>query len=273
MFSYLGYGVGLRPYYYKTILETLPAVDWFEVMTEDYLGLGGRPLDILTRIRGHYPIALHGVSLSIGGSDPLNMDYLKKVKNLYEYIHPAWISDHLGWSGVNGINTHDLLPLPYTEEAVHHIAKRVQKVQEFFGFQILLENVVNYISYSHSCLTECDFISAIAEEADCLILLDINNLYINALNQELDPIKYLDSLLKNRVQQFHMGGHEKHSEYIIDSHDEPIVPAVWELYKEALKRFQFFSLCIERDANFPPFIDLLSELEHARDITEKYIGK
>lgn len=262
----LGFGLGLRTVHYETILADKPPVDWFEVITENYLVAGGKPLYYLDRIRTEYPMVMHGVSLSIGGTDALNLDYLRQVKALAERIEPAWISDHLCWTGVNGVNLHDLLPLPYTEEAIRHVVDRVTTVQDFLGRRILLENVSSYVTYAHSEMTEWEFLSAVAERADCLILLDINNIYVSAHNHGFEPSVYLDNVPIERVWQFHLAGHINQGDIIIDSHGDTIIDPVWSLYETALRRFGPVSTMIERDDNIPPFPELLAELEQARRI-------
>ncbi len=262
----LGFGLGLRTDHYETILADKPPVDWFEVITENYLVPGGKPLYYLDRIRADYPMVMHGVSLSIGGTDALNFDYLRQVKTLAERIEPAWISDHLCWTGVNGVNLHDLLPLPYTEEAVQHVVNRVRTVQDFLGRRILLENVSSYLTYAQSEMSEWDFLSAVAERSDCLILLDINNIYVSAHNHGFDPHIYLHNVPVNRVQQFHLAGHLDLGNIIIDSHGDSVIDPVWSLYQSALHRFGPVSTMIERDDNIPPFGELLAELEIARRI-------
>jgi uncharacterized protein (UPF0276 family) len=262
----LGFGLGLRTDHYETILADKPPVDWFEVITENYLVPGGKPLYYLDSIRADYPMVMHGVSLSIGGTDALNLDYLRQAKALAERIEPAWISDHLCWTGVNGVNLHDLLPLPYTEEAIQHVANRVSIVQEFLGRRILLENVSSYITYAHSEMTEWEFLSAVSKRADCLILLDINNIYVSAHNHAFDPLDYLDNVPVNRVQQFHLAGHLNLGNIIIDNHGDTVIDPVWSLYEVALHRFGPVSTMIERDGNIPPFAELLAELDVARQI-------
>lgn len=262
----LGFGLGLRKEHYQEILDTRPAVDWFEVLTENYLVPGGKPLYFLDRIREIYPLVMHGVSLSIGSSDPLNIDYLKQVKALAGRIEPHWISDHLCWTGLNGVNAHDLLPLPYTEEALMHVVGRIQQVQEFLDRRLLIENVSSYLTYTESAMTEWQFLSEIAARADCLILLDINNIHVSAMNHGFDPQDYLNAIPVNRVQQFHLAGHSTYEHYIIDTHDAPIIEAVWELYASARKRFGDVSTMIERDDNIPELEVLLAELDRARHI-------
>lgn len=263
---FLGYGLGLRPSHYSDILAQRPDVDWFEALTENYLVPGGKPLYFLEQVRALYPVVLHGVSLSIGASEPLDLDYLRQVKALAERIDAAWISDHLCWTGTHGINLHDLMPLPYTEEAILHVASRVRQAQDILGRQLLLENVSSYVTYRASQLSEWEFLSAIAEAADCLILLDINNIHVSAFNHGFDPHDYLNGIPIERVRQFHLAGHENHGDYIIDTHDQPVINAVWELYAAALRRFGPVSTMIERDDNIPPLDELLTELDQARRI-------
>jgi uncharacterized protein len=265
---FLGFGLGLRAPHYTTILETRPKIDWFEAITEDFLVEGGRHLYYLQRIREYYPCVLHGVSLSIGSHDPLNHAYLEKVKALASRIEPAWISDHLCWTGVQGLNMHDLLPLPYTEEALKHLVPRIQQVQDVLGRQILLENVSSYIEYQDSMLTEWEFLAAVAEQADCLILLDINNIYVSSVNHHFDPQRYLEGIPVHRVRQFHLAGHKRCGDYIIDTHDAPLIEAVWSLYTQAVRRFGKVATMIERDENIPALAELLQELQHAKQIAE-----
>ncbi len=267
--AYLGFGLGLRPAHYEAILNESPAIDWFEIISENYLVPGGKPLHYLDRIRARYPMVMHGVSLSIGSTDPLNRDYLKQLRELADRVEPAWISDHLCFTGVHGVNAHDLLPLPYTEEAIRHVAARVSEVQEFFGRRILLENVSSYVTYPESEMHEWDFLGEIAERADCLILLDINNIYVSGFNHEFDPRTYLEAVPVERVQQFHLAGHHNHGDYIVDTHDEPVIDPVWQLYKTAVRRFGRVSTMIERDDNIPPLPKLLAELEQARRIAAR----
>jgi len=264
----LGFGLGLRTDHYQIILDEKPTVDWFEVITENYLVPGGKPLHFLDRIRADYPLVMHGVSLSIGGTDALNFDYLSQVKSLSRRIEPAWISDHLCWTGVNGVNLHDLLPLPYTEEALQHVVNRVKTVQDFLGRRLLLENVSSYVTYAHSEMAEWDFLSAIAERADCLILLDINNIFVSAHNHDFDPLVYLNNVPINRVQQFHLAGHLNLGNIIIDSHGDSVIEPVWTLYKAAVQRFGPVSTLLERDDNVPSLADLMAELDMARQVAD-----
>ena len=263
---WLGFGLGLRPTHYESILNGSPAIDWFEIISENYLVPGGKPLYYLDRIRERYPLAMHGVSLSIGAQDALNREYLKQLRALAERIEPEWISDHLCWTGAHGLNAHDLLPLPYTEEALRHVVARVEEVQDFLGRRILLENVSSYVTYPESEISEWEFLREIAGRADCLILLDINNIHVSSVNHEFDPRTYINAIPVDRVWQFHLAGHRNHGDYIIDTHDEPVIDPVWELYAQAVRRFGRVSTMIERDDNIPPLPELLSELDHARQI-------
>lgn len=270
---YLGYGLGLRSDHYESVLQTRPSVDWFEILSENYMVDGGKPLHYLNRIREHYPMVMHGVSMSIGSVEPLNRDYLKQLKALIQRVEPVWISDHLCWTGLNGLNLHDLMPLPYTEEAIQHVVERVAQVQDFLGRQILLENVSSYVSYSDSQISEWEFLREIAERADCLILLDINNIYVSAFNHNFDPDSYLQHIPIERVYQFHLAGHTHQDNLIIDTHDHPIADPVFDLYARAVQRFGRVSTMIERDDNIPPLSELLDELDQVRTIAEQQLAK
>jgi len=268
----LGFGLGLRVDHYEAILAGRPAVDWFEALTENYLVPGGKPLDYLRRIRERYPLAMHGVSLSIGSTAPLDREYLRQVKALAARIEPAWISDHLCWTGVGGRNTHDLLPLPYTEEALENVVARVRTVQDILGRRILLENVSSYVAFSDSRLTEWEFLAEVARRADCLILLDVNNIYVSAVNHEFDALEYLDAVPAERVQQIHLAGHENHGDYLVDTHDHPVPDPVWELYAHAVGRFGAVSTMIERDDHIPPLVELCAELDAARALCARTLA-
>lgn len=267
-FPYLGFGVGLRPKHYREILSTQPAVDWFEIVSEDYLVEGGNPLFFLDKVRENYPVVMHGVSLSIASCDELNQDYLKQLKQLANRIQPSWISDHLCWTGVNQINAHDLLPVPYTEEALDHIVKRIDVVQNFLGQAILLENVSTYVTFKNSEISEWEFLTEVAKRSGCYILLDINNIYVSAFNHGFDPKTYINFIPVEKVKQFHLAGHTNYENYIIDTHDHDIVEAVWQLYEYALRRFPRASVLIERDDHIPPLEELLQESKKAKSIAE-----
>ncbi len=262
-FPALGYGVGLRPPHYHRVLETRPAVDWFEVISENFLVAGGRPLDVLTRVRADYPVVLHGVSLSIGSTAPLDRDYLARLRALAERIQPAWISDHLCWTGVGGHNLHDLLPLPYSEEALGHVAERVQRVQDALGRRIALENVSSYLTFCDSVLAEWEFLAAVAARADCAILLDVNNVFVSAFNHGFDARDYLVGVPVERVVQFHLAGHSDHGSHLLDTHDHPVCDGVWALYATAVHRFGALPTLIEWDDHIPAFDDLHAEAGRA----------
>ena len=261
---YLGFGLGLRPGHYQAILDTRPAVDWFEILSENYMVPGGQPLSWLDRIRARYPVVMHGVSLSIGSTEPLDRAYLASLKALAARAEPVWISDHLCWTGIDGKNLHDLLPLPYTEEALAHVAGRIMQVQDYLGRRILIENVSSYLTFRDAAMTEWEFLRALAERADCLLLLDINNVYVSSVNHGFDARVYLDAMPRGRVAQFHLAGHRDLGTHIIDTHDQAIVDPVWALYAYALHRFGAVSTMIERDDKIPPVAEMVRELDRAR---------
>lgn len=267
-----GFGLGLRPAHYEEIAATRPSLGWLEILTENFLVAGGRPLEWLERLRADYPVVMHGVSLSIGSVDPLDETYLREVKALADRVEPLWISDHLCWTGVDGRNLHDLLPLPCTEDAIRHVAERVEKVQGFLGRRILLENVSSYVVYRHSTLTEWEFLSEIADRADCLILLDVNNIYVNACNHGFDGEAYLAGIPASRVQQIHLAGHSNCGDYIIDTHDAPVIDPVWDLYCSAIRRLGPVATMIERDDHIPPLAVLLDELDRARRLAKDVLA-
>lgn len=265
---YLGFGLGLRVDHYEALLDEPGDVEWLEIVSENYLVPGGRPLRWLERFRERFPLVMHGVSLSIGGTDPLDMSYLDQLAALARHVEPAWVSDHLCWTGVQGVNLHDLMPLPYTEEALAHVVDRVRRVQDRLGRRILLENVSSYIRFAHSQLSEWEFLAEVAERADCLILLDINNVHVSAHNHGFSALDYLDGMPASRVQQFHLAGHEQGDALLIDTHDAPVGDAVWRLYVEAVRRFGHVSTMIERDDRIPPLAELRAELAHARALAD-----
>lgn len=259
-----GFGLGLRREHYAAILADAPQVDWFEILTENYLVAGGAPLHWLERIRARYPLVMHGVSLSIGGTDPLDARYLRAVRRLARRIEPAWISDHLCWTGVDGTNLHDLMPLPYTEGALRHVARRVQQVQDALGQRILLENVSSYLSYAQAEMSEWEFLAELTRRADCDVLLDVNNVYVSARNHGFDPHRYIDAVPAARVRQIHLAGHRDLGHCLIDTHDAPVCEAVWRLFEYTLRRLGPVPSMIERDAHIPPLAALVEELDEAR---------
>jgi len=263
---HLGFGLGLRSEHYNDLLATDHKIDWLEILSENYMIDGGKPLYYLDQICERYPVVMHGVSLSIGSVDPLNRNYLQELKNLAQRVKPKWISDHLCWTGTQGINLHDLMPLPYTEEALQHLTNRIRQVQDFLGQRILLENVSSYLTYQHSTISEWEFLREIAERADCLILLDINNIHVSAHNHSFDPLTYLNAMPAERIQQIHLAGHLNNGDYSIDTHDHDIIESVWDLYAESVRRFGAVSAMIERDDDIPPLATLITELQKARRI-------
>jgi len=269
----LGFGLGLRSEHYLDFIDEYQPVDWLEILSENYMIAGGKPLYYLDKICERYPVVMHGVSLSIGSVDPLNQTYLNDLKTLAQRIKPKWISDHLCWTGTQGINLHDLMPLPYTEEALQHLTDRIKKVQDFLGQRILLENVSSYLTYQHSTISEWEFLSAVAKQSDCLILLDINNIHVSAHNHSFDPLTYLEALPAERIQQIHLAGHLNKGDYSIDTHDHEIIESVWNLYAESLRRFGPVSTMIERDDDIPPLDTLLNELQKARDVSARTLAE
>jgi uncharacterized protein (UPF0276 family) len=249
----LGVGLGLRTTHYAHILAERPAVDWFEILSENYMQTRGRPLAVLDQIAETYPIAMHGVSLSIGSNDELDWDYLVELKTLKERVRARWVSDHLAWTGIAGRNTHDLLPVPFTEEALVRMAEKIRQVQSFLEAPLVLENPSSYVEMAGAEMTEWEFLAALAHEADCGILLDVNNVYVSAFNHGFDPHAYLARVPYERVVQLHVGGHTRHETHMIDTHIGPVIEPVWELFAEAYRRAGVVSTLLEWDAEIPPF--------------------
>ncbi|HKZ07448.1 MAG TPA: DUF692 domain-containing protein [Methylomirabilota bacterium] len=263
---FLGHGIGLRPKHFPRLWDGTARVDWFEAISENCMVAGGRPRAALERARALAPLVLHGVSLSIGSTDPLDAEYLGMLRALIERYEPAWVSDHLCWSGVEGRRAHDLLPLPYTEEALVHVVERIVAVQERLGRQILIENVSSYLTYAHSTLTEWEFLAAMAERADCGLLLDVNNVYVSAANHGFSAEAYLAGLPADRVGQIHLAGHTDMGTYLFDTHDGPVIEAVWDLYREAVRRFGRVSTLVEWDDRIPELEVVCAEAERARTV-------
>lgn len=263
---WLGFGLGLRPDHYTDVLEGNPPVDWFEILSENYMVPGGKPLYYLDRFAERYPLVMHGVSLSLGSCDPLDTAYLDELCTLAMRANPRWVSDHLCWTGVDGLNLHDLMPLPYTDEALRHVATRIRRVQEILERPFLIENVSSYVSYRHSTMSEWAFLAALAEEADCGILLDVNNVYVSARNHGFDPMTYIRAMAPSRVWQIHLAGHTDLGDCIIDTHDAAVVDPVWDLYARTVAMLGPVSTMIERDGNIPPLAEVLAELATARRI-------
>ncbi|RME97438.1 MAG: DUF692 domain-containing protein, partial [Alphaproteobacteria bacterium] len=260
------------PRHYGEILEGEPELDWFEIISENYMVPGGQPLRMLDRIAARYPLVMHGVSLSIASTAPLDLDYLEALKRLAARVEPQWISDHLCWTGVHGRNMHDLLPIPYTQEALDHVCSRVHQVQDILGRALTLENVSTYVSFAASEMSEWEFISQLTRRTGCWLLLDVNNVHVSAFNHGYDARTFIDGIPRGRVVQFHVAGHSDMETHIIDTHDAPVTDAVWDLYAYALKRFGPVSTMIERDARIPPLAELLDEVEMARGIARRILG-
>jgi len=264
----LGIGLGLRTVHYSTIVESQPSVDWFEIISDNYVQTVGRPLDFLEAIAATYPIVMHGVSLSIGSTDPLDEEYLRELGALRDRVGALWVSDHLCWTGVAGRNAHDLLPMPYTEEALRHVIGRVRQVQDFLGAPLVLENPSTYVEFAGASMREWEFLGRLAEDADCALLLDVNNVYVSAKNHGFDPLTYLEAVPFDRVVQFHVAGHTDHGTHIIDSHIGPVVDPVWRLLAIAHERAQGASVLLEWDAEIPSF-----EVTHAEALrAREFIG-
>jgi uncharacterized protein len=261
-----GFGLGLRTAHYREFVESQPALDWLEIISDNYLIAGGKPLQMLDQIRADYPMVMHGVSLSIGSADGLDLAYLAQIKKLAARVEPLWISDHLCWTGLQGRNSHDLLPLPYTEEALQLVVKHIRQVQDILGRRFVLENVSSYLTYRSSEMSEWQFLKHICEEADCLLLLDVNNIYVSSVNHGFDPLTYLHHLPPQRIQQIHLAGHSNNGDHIIDTHDEPVAEPVWVLYAEACRHAGNVATMIERDDNIPPLPELLAEVNRARQV-------
>jgi uncharacterized protein (UPF0276 family) len=261
----LGHGVGLRREHFDRVLSAPTRVDWFEVISENFMVKGGRPLHILERVRRDYPLVLHGVSLSIGSTDPLDRDYLEGLRELAARIQPSWVSDHLCWTCIGGHNSHDLLPLPYTEEALEHVVSRLAAVQEHLGQRIALENAATYLGFSGSSMPEWEFLSEVAHRADCGILLDVNNVYVNAVNHGFDPEKYLAAVPAERVWEIHLAGHTDRGSHLLDTHSARVCDEVWALYRFASRRFGAVASLVEWDEEIPDWDTLESESLRARD--------
>jgi hypothetical protein len=270
---YLGFGLGLRPQHYQDIFDGDPNVDWFEVISENYMVPGGQPLKMLDRIRERYPIVMHGVSLSIASTAPVNEVYLRDLKALAKRSEPVFISDHLCWTGVHGVNLHDLLPVPYTQEALDHVVSRVHHVQDYLGQAIALENVSSYVQFSHSEMSEWEFIAELTKRTGCWLVFDVNNVFVSAFNHEFDAHAFIEGIPKERIVQFHLAGHEHNMSHIVDTHDALICDEVWDLYRAALRHFGPVSAIIERDDHIPPLNELVSELDQARAVAAETLGR
>lgn len=266
MFPRLGFGLGLRPPHYEDILSGEPAVDWWEVISENFLVAGGNPRSVLRQVAARWPVVLHGVSLSIGSVDPLDDDYLARLAALVDEVDPPIVSDHLCWASLGGHSAHDLWPLPYTEEALALVVDKVGRVQDRLGRRILLENPSSYVTFAASQIGEAEFLAELARRADCGILLDVNNVYVSAHNHGWDAAAYLAAIPVERVGQIHLAGHCDRGTHLLDTHDHPVCDDVWQLYADAIARFGQVSTMIERDDAIPPLDELIEELDRARAI-------
>lgn len=264
-----GFGLGLRPDHYPDFLREPQPVDWLEIISENYMVSGGKPLAMLDAIRTDYPMVMHGVSLSIGSDEPFDMDYLAALKALERRVEPLWISDHLCWTGINAHNTHDLLPLPYDAPALDCVVENIGRVQDYLGRRILIENPSSYVTFRSSDRSEWEFLAEMAGRADCVLLLDVNNIYVSARNHGFDPEDYLAGLPADRIQQIHLAGHSDMGDYVIDTHDADVCDAVWDLYASAIRRFGSVATMIERDDAIPPLADVLAELDCARALAAR----
>ena len=262
-FPDLGLGVGLRPKHYPHIFEHEPQVDWFEIISENYLDTEGRPIYYLDRLAERYPIVMHGVSMSIGSTDPLDFDYLGKLKALAKRVNTQWLGDHLCWTGVNGINGHDLYPLPTNEAVLEHVIKRIKVVQDFLERPIVIENPSSYVTFTDSTLSEEVFIRQMALESGCALLLDVNNVYVSGRNHDFDPFDYLDEVPWEHVVQIHLAGHSDMGTHCIDTHDDHVIDEVWALYAEVHRRVGPRSTLLEWDEDIPDFETLHAEVKKA----------
>ncbi len=267
-----GFGLGLRTQHYGDFLASRQNLDWLEIITENFLVEGGKPLHMLDRMRQDYPVAMHGVAMSIGAAQGVDLAYLKKVKALADRIEPLWVSDHLCWIGPGPEQLHDLYPLPYTDEAARHVITQIQRAQDVLQRRLVIENVSSYIDFAGNSASEWQFLSHIANSADCLLLVDVNNIYVSSVNHGFDPLDYLDALPIDRVQQIHLAGHSDHGSYIVDTHDHPVAAPVWSLYAQACQRFGMVATMIERDDNIPALAELIEELGIARGIASQSLA-
>ena len=261
----LGCGIGLRFQHIDQILAEKPPIPWLEILSDNYLTAGSVQQDYAIEIAQYYPVTLHGVGMSLGATEPFNEDYFQRLKAFANQVNPAWISDHLCWTSAHGWVSHDLLPLPYTEATIKHVVQRIREAQDRLERRLVIENVSSYLQYQQSTLTEWEFITAVAEEADCKILLDVNNIYVSAFNHDFDPCKYLDSIPIERVQQFHLAGYEDKGTHLLDTHGHKVSDPVWGLYRLALQRFGALPTLIEWDNNIPSLEELLAETHKATE--------
>lgn len=267
-----GAGLGLRASHYQEIFETKPDVPWFELLSDNYMAAGGLPIQRAEKVRQDYPITLHGVGMSLGSADPLNTDYLKRLKVLADRLEPHYVSDHIAWVSVDGKYTHDLLPLPYNQDMLQHLSDRIQQVQDYLGRTILIENPSSYLSFDSSDMSEADFINQLSLSSGCELLLDVNNIYVSAMNHGFDPYQYLESIPQDKVKEIHLAGYEQMDGYLFDTHGHSVKPPVWDLYRAALKRFGSVPTLIEWDTDVPEFSTLLAEAKKADAFMLEQVG-
>ncbi|MEI8668982.1 DUF692 domain-containing protein [Pseudoalteromonas sp. B131b] len=267
---FLGFGLGLRAPHFEQIIAEKPAVDWFEIISENYFVAGGKPWHYLNKIRSDYPIVMHGVSMSIGSTDAINKDYLNQLKNTIARVEPQWVSDHLCFTQVGGINSHDLLPMPYTNEALEHLANKISQVQDYLGREMIFENVSSYLTYNASQISEWEFLAQLHKQTGCKFLMDVNNVYVSARNHDFNAMDYLSAIPSTAIAQIHLAGHQDFGTHIIDTHDEDVPDAVWDLYAQYAKTLGPVSTMIERDDNIGSLDDLITELEHAKTLVKPF---
>jgi uncharacterized protein (UPF0276 family) len=266
---HLGFGIGLRTVHYPHLAKRTPSIDWFEIISENFMGVGGRPMHVLDSVCARWPVVMHGVSMSIGSTDPLDREYLRELKKLAARVKPAWISDHLCWTGVAHRTSHDLLPVPYDEETLAHVVRRVRQVQDVLERPLVLENPSSYVAFRSSTMTEQEFLARLAVEADCGLLLDVNNVYVSAFNHGFDAKEYLDAIPFDRVVQFHLAGHTHKGTHILDTHSDHVVPAVWDLYRIAWEKSGGRSTLVEWDEKIPPFGVVHAEVKKAKALVSR----
>ena len=265
-----GVGLGLRSSHYQEVFNTKPDVAWFELLSDNYMADGGLPIIRAEKVREDYPITLHGVGMSLASADPLDMDYLARLKKLIKRLEPAYVSDHLAWVSIKQKHTHDLLPFPYTEFTLKHVSDRINQVQDFLGREILVENPSSYLDFHSTEMTEWEFIAGISQQSECDLLLDINNIYVSATNHGFDPYQYLNAITQDRVKEIHLAGYEEMDNYLFDTHGHPVHPPVWDLYKAALKRFGAVPTLIEWDTDIPDFATLQAEAQKAEKLMQAF---
>ena len=268
-----GFGLGLRTEHYNDFLAEPQPVDWLEVISDNYMVDGGKPLAMLDQIRAKYPMVMHGVSMSIGSTNGLDKEYLRKLKKLEQRVEPMWVSDHMCWTGVHGRNLHDLLPLPYTEEALQVVSRNVEQAQQVLQRPLVLENVSSYVEYEMSEMSEWEFLTEVVKKTGCKLLLDINNIYVSSFNHNFSPKNFIEGVPLDSVAQFHLAGHLNKGDHLIDTHDHPVCDDVWDLYRQALLHFGYVPTMIERDDNIPSLPELIAELDVARGIADDVLNR